>query len=201
MNKIRASFILLILPIFIFACTSTIEVKKPPPFGFEEPILSKGIEDRGTTAIPSNPTTTFSPQDPEAIAYVKLTNLSGKHKLRWNWYDPNGYLYYSTGNYPVEPTKGKFLREVGAWHRLSIRDEKAARYPGNWQVKLYLDNELLASKGFRIELGEINVDELLMATISSNPKNWGFIIGIENYASLPTVDYASKDALIVKEYL
>jgi uncharacterized caspase-like protein len=32
------------------------------------------------------------------------------------------------------------------------------------------------------------------------PHDWGLIIGIEDYAHLPKVDFARKDALVVKEY-
>lgn len=32
------------------------------------------------------------------------------------------------------------------------------------------------------------------------PKDWGPIIGIENYNSLPNVKFTRKDALIIKDY-
>ena len=32
------------------------------------------------------------------------------------------------------------------------------------------------------------------------PKDWGLIIGIENYDSLPNDKFNRKDALIIKEY-
>lgn len=32
------------------------------------------------------------------------------------------------------------------------------------------------------------------------PKDWGLIIGIENYDSLPNVKFTRKDALIIKDY-
>jgi len=32
------------------------------------------------------------------------------------------------------------------------------------------------------------------------PKDWGLIIGIENYNSLPNVKFTCKDALIIKDY-
>jgi uncharacterized caspase-like protein len=32
------------------------------------------------------------------------------------------------------------------------------------------------------------------------PEDWGFIIGIEDYAHLPSVNYAKKDALIMRDY-
>jgi hypothetical protein len=32
------------------------------------------------------------------------------------------------------------------------------------------------------------------------PKDWGLIIGVENFDSLPNVKFARKDALIIKDY-
>ncbi len=110
MNKLKEVFIFLILPLFVFACTSTKEIKKPPQFWFEEPILSKGIDQKGTKGIPLNPTTTFATEDPEVISSLSLRNLSGRHTLRWDWYDPNGNLYSSTGNYSIEALKGKISK-------------------------------------------------------------------------------------------
>ena len=148
MRKSKASFILLILPLFIFACSSTKQVQKKPPSKFTGVTLSKGVDDTGTIGIPLEPTTTFSTQDDEVIAHLKFENISGKHKLRWDWYDPNGNLYYSTGNFPVMTSRGKYVREATAWHRLSIQGDKAANYPGEWEVKVYFDDELLESKRF-----------------------------------------------------
>ena len=199
MNKLKAASIFLLLPFFIFACGSTKEVKKPPRLAFEEPILSKGIDYKGNKGIPINPTTTFSAEDPKVIASLNLENLSGKHTIRWDWHDPNGNLYHSTGNYPIESSKGKYIKDATAWHRVSIRGEKAADYPGDWKVNIYLDKEFIASKMFKI-ISEINVDELSVIAKKPNPNDWALIIGIENYASLPSVDYAKKDALMVKEY-
>ena len=32
------------------------------------------------------------------------------------------------------------------------------------------------------------------------PKDWGLIVGMENYNSLPNVKFTRKDALIIKDY-
>jgi len=199
MNRTKEVAILTILALSIFACSSTREAKGPPQFGFEEPILSKGIDFRGAKGIPLNPTTTFSREDHEVIASLKLKNLLGKHTLRWDWYDPNGNLYYSTGKYPVEISPGKYLRESTAWHRLSIEGERATEYLGDWKVNIYLDNGLIASKMFRIKR-EIGMVKLPLTPQEPNPQDFALIIGIEKYASLPPVDDATKDALIVREY-
>jgi hypothetical protein len=200
MHQLRTSLVLLILPLFIIACSSTRQVQKKPPSKFAGITLSKGLDDKGTTGIPIEPTTTFNTQDSEAIAHLKFENLAGKHKLRWDWYDPNGDLYYSTGNFPLKTSRGNYLREATAWHRLSIEGDKAADYPGEWEVRVYFDGELLESKRFLVKA--ITDVAQLPEDVSHKPypKDWGLIIGIEDYAHLPSVDYARRDALIVKDY-
>lgn len=202
MNRTKGYSILLIVvvPLLIVACSSVKQVEKKPPSKFEGTTLSKGIDDTGRIGIPSEPTTTFSTEDSEVIAHLKFENLSGKHMLRWDWYDPSGALYYSTGNYPIKISGGNYLREATAWHRLSIQGDRAADHPGEWEVKIYCDDDLIDSKHFLIEA---TTDVLpLPEDISPRlyPKDWGLIIGIEDYAHLPRVEYARKDALIVREY-
>ena len=200
MHRSKASFIFLIVSLFIFACASTKQVEKKPPFKFIGTTLSKGIDATGTTGIASEPTTTFNTQDPEVFALLNFENLSGKHTLRWEWYDPAGNLYYSTGDFPLEISRGKYLREATAWHRLSIQGDPAAGYPGDWEVRIFLDDELKQRKLFVLKALPDPTklpDGLLQKPY---PKDWGLIIGIEDYAHLPTVEYARKDALIVRDY-
>jgi hypothetical protein len=196
MKRSSALFILFVLSFLLFSCASTVEVKKVPPSSFVEATLSKGII-KGLIASPLEPTSAFSTEDSEVIAHVKFENLSGKHTLRWEWVDPNGKLYYSTGHHPLRVSEGKYQKEVTAWNKMFVRGEKAANLPGDWQVKIYLDDGLLASKNFRIE-GD--VEKPAQIAQKPNPKNWGLIIGIERYNNLPSVDFAERDASIMREY-
>jgi len=129
MNRIKQAFIFLILPLLIFACASTKVVKKPPPFRIVETTLAKGVDDRGTRGIPLNPTTTFTTEDPEVISFIEYENLSGKHELRWEWYDPDGKLYSKTGNYPIRSSKNKYIKEGSACHKISVKGTKAQNLP------------------------------------------------------------------------
>ena len=185
-----------ILIFLLSSCASTVEVKKAPPSRFVEATLSKGII-KGVIAKPSEATSTFSTEDPEVIAHVKFENISGKHTLRWEWVDPNGKFYYSTGHHPVRVSEGKYQKEVTAWNKMFVRGEKAADLLGDWQVKVYLDDDLLTSSNFRIET---DVEKPPQMAQKPNPKNWGLIIGIERYNNLPSVDFAERDASIMREY-
>ena len=191
MSKLKAASIFLFLPLLVFACSSTGVVRKPPVFRVAEITLGKGIDDTGSHDILLNPTTNFSTMDPEIISHVKFENLSGKHEFKWEWYDANGNLYYSTQNYPLETSRGKYIEEGTAWHKISVRGEKAQNYPGDWKVKFYLDDALIASKPF--ELKQISAKIII--------KGEKVRIGIIEFQSLN--EEAKKDNLgkIVSEML
>ena len=150
MKKRRILSLFLVLSLFLLSCSSTREIIKPPDLKFVYMTLSKEIEVETFNAIPKNPTTFFSPKDREVVAFLKLENLWGVHTLRWDWLEPDGNLYYSTGDYPIRSAEGKYLREVAVWHKLSIRGEAAENLMGDWTVKVFFDKEVLASKNFRI---------------------------------------------------
>jgi hypothetical protein len=172
MKKLKHAFIFLIIPAFLFSCTKMVEVKRPPKLGFEDPVLSKGIDYSGSKGIPKDPTTSFTIQDREAVASVTLTDLSGRHKLRWEWYTPDGKRYSSSGDYSLKASKNKYLREATAWHKLSIRGEKAANYTkGYWKVKIYLNKRLIASKPFEILESMRVVDSVPPAIAITFPVN------------------------------
>lgn len=95
MIQLKKLHVFLILSYLIIACTSIKQVKRTPPFNFAGTVLSKGINKKGNTGIPEKPTSTFTSEDVEVIAHVKVENLSGRHKLLWDWYDPEGNLYCS----------------------------------------------------------------------------------------------------------
>jgi hypothetical protein len=196
MKKMSILSTFLVLIFLVSSCASTVEVKKAPPSRFVEATISKGII-KGVIAKPSEATSTFFTEDPEVIAHVKFENISGRHNLNWEWYDPNGKLYYSPGNHPLRVSEGKYQPVATAWNKMFVRGEKAADLLGDWQVKVYLDNEHLTTKNFRIES---DVEKLPPVAQKPNLKNWGFIVGIERYSNLPSVDFAQKDSSVMKEY-
>lgn len=98
----------------------------------------------------SNITDSFSPEDLQAIMRVRIRDISGRHALRWEWYDSKGNLYYSTGESPIN--KDGRERELScSWHRMFIKGEKASGLLGQWRVKVFLDNKLVAVKEFEIK--------------------------------------------------
>jgi hypothetical protein len=186
--------------LFIISCASQSVVENAPPPKFQDIILAKDIDTTGSMGIPKEPTDAFDTEDQQVAALLTLENISGIHHLRWEWIAPDGSVYLATDNHPLKADKGKYFPTVTAWHRISLKDEPAAKIPGEWSVKIYIDDELIDSKPFSVG---IFTDPLILpvdVTSRPYPKDWGFIIGIEDYDQLPSVEYARKDALIVRDY-
>lgn len=185
----------------LFSCSSQKTVEKKPAPKFQGVVLAKEIDDSGVIGVPQELTNEFDTEDKQVVAHLTFRNMSGNHNIRWEWVDPKGEVYLATHNYPLKVSKGKYLPKLTAWHRLSLKDEPAIETPGKWAVKIFVDEELIESKPFIVKAGF--TDGLALAKdVSSkvNQDNWGLIIGIENYNRLPKVDYARKDALIVRDY-
>jgi hypothetical protein len=184
----------------LFSCASQSMVENKPRTKFQGMQLARDIDDSGVIGVLHEPTSEFNTEDLQVISFLAIENLSGSHKLRWEWVAPTGKTYLSTEKYPLNVEKGKYLPEVTAWHRISIKDEPAADLPGKWRVNAYIDDELVDSKPFYVKKF---IDPLALPDNYSrkpNPKDWGLIIGIENYQRLPKVEFARKDALIVRDY-
>ena len=192
---------ILVLALLITSCGSSKTIQKAPPFHFSGTTFSKEIDSSSNLGVPSGVTDQFSTKDKEIYAHLRMENLTGSHKVRWEWYDPSGNLYYATDNTPVRTSSGNYLKKCTAWHKLTIFGDKAQEMPGEWELKVFYDNDMMEAKKFSI-LAEkaIMASAPLSGTNRIFPKDWALIIGIEDYAHLPRVDFARKDALIIKEY-
>lgn len=151
MTKLTVRLISLLMSSMLLSCATTnTDIASRPSLKFAEATLTKRLYVKDTTAVPIEPTLIFTTDDNEAISYVKLTNLEGEHRLRWDWINPKGEIYSSSGDYILSASKGMYQEEVVAWHRLSIRGDKASYFPGEWQIIVYLDGSLIIQKGFSI---------------------------------------------------
>ncbi|MEW6378497.1 MAG: caspase family protein [bacterium] len=161
------------------------------------------MDTSGSTSTPVEPSSTFSAEDAQVIAHLKIENLTGKHQLRWEWYNPDGSLYCASRNFPVGASKGRYLPQASAWHKLSVHGDKAQTCQGQWVVKVFCDDALIGSAPFSLQAPAEAADLIQLPkdlSVKPYPRDWGLIIGIEDYAHLPKVEYAKKDALIVRDY-
>jgi hypothetical protein len=200
MARIVTAFIVMGCTFVFVACASQQTAENAPPQKLEGIVLAKGIDHAGVLGIPLGETTDFTVEDGQVAAMLTFENFSGSHDIRWEWIDPDGQVYISTGNYPLEAGKGKYLPKVTVSHHISIKDEEAAEIPGQWSVDIFVDDEMIASKSFFVDTV---ADPILLppgVAARPYPEDWGLIIGIEAYHRLPNVEYARKDALIVQDY-
>jgi len=143
--------------------------KIPIQMRSEKVVLSGSIRKIGGKGYPENITDTFTSDNSEIIASVKLINLSGRHNIKWDWIAPDNSLYYSTGNKSINAPGGKYLKEVTALHRLGIRGKRVAAYPGAWKVNIYLDDKNIATAFFKLE-ATAGVDDLSDDLPEGRPK-------------------------------
>lgn len=185
---------------FMFSCASQKMVEKPPTPKFQNLVLAKNVDESGSLGVPLESTSEFDTEDQQIVALATLDNLSGTHKIRWEWIAPDRTTYLTTADYPLEAAKGKYLPKVTAWHRISLKDEPAAALPGEWHVNLFVDNEMIDTQTFLVKAFDDSLKLPPNVASGPSPKDWGLIIGIENYNRLPMVEFARKDALIVRDY-
>jgi Caspase domain len=197
-------FLLFLIP--LISCSSSKKVQDPE-FKILEIKLAKGINDAGKREVVLNPTDTFSSVDTAVVAHVNFANLSGKHRVHWKWFSPDGKLYYTTNKIPIKTPKGKYAQDASTWHKISIHGDRAQHLPGQWRVELHFDNSPIASKHFEIktDISDIafDVDLNIPKTKMDKPDAVAVVIGNRHYQhkDIPEVKFARNDADVVKKYL
>jgi len=190
-----------------FACSTHKNVKKAPEFRVVEAKLAKGIKDVDNRDVLLTPTTSFTTRDNAVIAHIRLANVAGNHKVKWQWYRPVGSLYYESDSHKIVTAKGKYAKEVTLWHKISIKNESAQQFIGMWTVKILYDGGTIVSKRFDIAMDKrdmvYDVDADIPATAMKNPDGIAVVIGNRTYKhqDMPPVEYAHNDAESVKKYL
>jgi len=204
---LKARFLILLvsfLMLFLSACSSNKNVQNTPEFKIIESSVAKDVKKIGTKHIPIYPGDVFSSEDRVVVSYTKFGNLHGEHKVKWQWYAPDGNLYFSTKNYTIQTTKKKYAEEATVWHKISVKDEKAEELPGKWKVVVYMDDAVISSKIFKIvDDSKFIVDVNIPATGMRNPDAIAVVIGNKYYKhhDIPNVNFARSDAESVKNYL
>jgi hypothetical protein len=192
----------LLLVALVGGCATTPVSKEamgPPRAILEDAVIAKHITRYGTTADYKDETSVFTSDDQQALLWVKVGDLAGRHQFRWEWYDPKGNLYTTSGDYDVNKD-GKQRGYNTSWHSILIKDEKAAGLHGKWAAKFFIDDKLVTTKNFEIR----KLDEF--RNIAKGPKaqpdshKWALVIGIEKYKNTAAVQFAESDAIDTKNY-
>jgi len=196
--NLRLIVMTVLFSILVFACSSTNKIKAPP-LEVRANYLSKGVHDYGVSSYAYEKTNVFYTYDSEVCSYLKLRNLSGEHKIRWDWIKPDGGLYYSTGNKTIATQSGFYKSETAIWHKLMIIGDQASEFPGHWEVNIYFDNDIIATNQFELKYA-VEIEKMPYYSKAPDQSKWGIVIGIENYSNLPDAVFAKKDAELVSEY-
>jgi hypothetical protein len=191
-------FSVLAAALLLSACT-TVQVSKPPAFSCSPDIVVTK-ELRTVPKVTATETTSFLEEDPQAVALLSCSNLSGKHTVRWEWY-ANGLPYLISREAPFNSPERSFVRDATASHSVNIRGERAAEKPGDWQIRAYLDGALIGQKNFTIT-AELDLIEQVKKLPVAQPdySRHALIIGIEKYSETVPAKYADRDALLMKEF-
>ena len=182
-------------------CASTPKAANVPAQAkFEDAALAKGVTKTGMTFDPKDETDVFMTDEQQAVMWLKIGDLAGAHRLRWDWYDPKGNLYVSSGDYTIN-RDGQYRAYNTSWHKIAVKDEKAADLPGKWTVKAFLDNKQIAAKNFDIrKLSEFRTLSK-GKQLAPDKHKWALVIAIEKYRKTVPVQFAENDANDMKVFL
>lgn len=110
--------------------------------------MVKGVDGDGN---PGQETNEFYASDHAAYTWFKLNNVADPLDVKFEWYDPDGKLYSTTLlNVPDQGTD-KFWEWYNLWSWIYIKGYFPENKCGTWNVKAYIDNQLLYSKDFVIK--------------------------------------------------
>ena len=89
----------------------------------------------------------FVSQDEKVVSWFRFSYDSPeKFTLRWEWITPQGKLYHRG---EVEMEAGSY-DNYRTWYWIKIKDGYASRLPGEWKVKVYINDIFLAERNFFI---------------------------------------------------
>lgn len=194
---------LIYLCFLLFACSSTTVTKHPSRLNLKivKNTLAKNVKQYGKTSKPVFPTSNFTTDCDCVVSHIIFTHLSGKHFIRWEWYDPQNKMYHSSGNFPLQAPHGKYITEGATCNYLPIKGTDVMNNTGNWFVKIYVDDVLAAIDDFTITSAEIQTETLPKAPKINFGKYHALIIGNNKYRELERLNSAKKDAVAVAETL
>lgn len=106
-------------------------------------ILCKDIEKNE----PVIETESFNSWDEKAVAWIRFSHeTSVPFIITWEWIDPTGKIYH-IGQLEMEAGTYQNYR---SWYWINIYGHYAASLTGNWQVRVFISNDLLSVKDFII---------------------------------------------------
>jgi len=96
---------------------------------------------------PLRETNFFFPQDEKVVTWLRFSyDSTEKFLLKWEWITPEGKLYH-WGEVKMEAGSYTNYR---TWYWIKIKGNYASQLPGEWKVRVYINDIFLAEKNFFI---------------------------------------------------
>ncbi len=106
-------------------------------------ILCKDILEKD----PLRQTNFFFPQDEKVVTWFRFSYDSPENFiLRWEWITAQGKLYHLG---EVEMEAGNYTN-YRTWYWIKIKGNYASQLPGEWKVRVYINDIFLTEKNFFI---------------------------------------------------
>ncbi|MBU0995330.1 MAG: caspase family protein [Proteobacteria bacterium] len=159
--------------------------KAIPSFKIISTSISKGVEITEDDSHPVEVSGKFTSDDAEIISHIRYANLSGSHHFKWEWYTPDGKLYYTTNEHPVKTSLKTYVKQGTSWHKLPVGDTLKQNGSGKWKINIFFDDALVASDFFQIKMNSEK---------SGFGRFHALVIGNNQYSFLPELKSAENDA-------
>lgn len=148
----RLKLLIYLLPVLMaVSCAAPRQSAKKPPLRLYSTTLCKSVDQYDKTGVPLNPAQQFDSRDKQIVAFVRMDNLSGRHRLSWDWYAPNGRLHRRSESTPIQISKGKYCRTVTTWHALDVQHDGVSLLPGQWAVAFKVNGKTVDRKSFTFQ--------------------------------------------------
>jgi PKD repeat protein len=102
---------------------------------------------------PADVRSIFYSYDSLVVSWVRFDNLATSHTVRWDWFDPHQSLYLTRQESIEDPQLSgySYWEWCKAWAGIYIEGFPPARRPGDWTVKVYLDDDLVLTETFQLQ--------------------------------------------------
>ncbi|OGD16378.1 hypothetical protein A2V47_02715 [Candidatus Atribacteria bacterium RBG_19FT_COMBO_35_14] len=89
----------------------------------------------------------FFPQDEKVVTWLRFSYDSAeKFLLKWEWITPQGKLYHQG---EVEMEAGSYTN-YRTWYWIKIKGNYASQLPGEWKVRVHINDIFLTERNFFI---------------------------------------------------
>ncbi|MBA7607425.1 hypothetical protein ES703_14584 [subsurface metagenome] len=96
---------------------------------------------------PLRGTNFFFPQDEKVVTWLRFSYDSTENFFfKWEWITPQGKLYHRG---EVEMEAGSY-NNYRTWYWIKIKGNYASQLPGEWKVRVYINDIFLTEKNFFI---------------------------------------------------